>query len=113
MEHWRLVLISAARTARVTFESVELVGNEAHARSVIAVLRAMPGDSSGLVLAEPRTADRAASENAKPTDILILHPKLGCLLTEVKAWGVGAITRIEAGTVFGRVLTIQAGLNWL
>lgn len=99
---WQSDLIEAARDSRARFESVELVANEAHARTVIALLRAFGNDPATTILSEPRTPDRSPSENARPTDVLVLHPYLGSFLVEVKGWGIDQITRIEAGTIFRR-----------
>ena len=84
---WKDTLTAAARDAKAIFESIELVSNEAHARAVIALLRAFGDDPATLMFAEPRTPERTAEENAKPTDILILHRELGAFFVEVKGWG--------------------------
>ena len=102
MKTWQSDLIEAARDSRAKFESVEHVGNEAHARVLIALLRAFGDDPATTILAEPRTPDRSPQQNARPTDVLILHPSLGCFLVEVKGWVIEEITGIEAGTIFRR-----------
>ncbi len=110
---WKEALTAAARDAKAFFESVELVNNEAHARTVIALLRAFGDDSSALIFAEPRTPERAADENARPTDILVLHRELGAFLVEVKGWVVAEIVGIEAGTIYRQVRgSVQTANPW-
>lgn len=111
MNSWQTELIVAARSSKASFESVELISNEAHGRAVIAILNALNTDSTAQVLAEARTPHRLPKENARPTDILILHPSLGCLLIEVKGWVIGDISRIEAGTFFRRVAGYEEAHN--
>ncbi len=111
VELWLQDLIDAVRTSHCKFESIELVANEAHARTVIAILHALQDDPSGTVFAEPRTPDRGMTENARPTDILILHPFLGAFLIEVKGWVIGEISHIEAGTIFRRVKGYEEAKN--
>jgi len=103
MESWQVDLTCAARDAKIPFASVELVSNEAHARVAIALLRAFGSDPAGYLFAEPRTPDRPADQNARPTDLLIVRPELGAFLVEVKGWVIGEITQVEAGTIFRNV----------
>lgn len=111
--NWREALTTAVRDAKATFESIELVTNEAHARVVIALLHAFGDDPSTLMFAEPRTPDRLADENARPTDVLILHRDLGAFLVEVKGWVIAEIVQIEAGTVFRQAGgSVQASNPW-
>jgi hypothetical protein len=102
METWRSELVHTARISRVQCDSIELITNAAHGRVTSALLRSFMNDSACRIYAEPRTPDRISSENAKPTDILILHPALGCFLVEVKGWMINEITGVEAGAVFRR-----------
>lgn len=99
MDRWKADLIAAARDAVIAFESVECVANEAHARAVIAALRAYSKESIGYIYTEPRTPDRPATQNARPTDVLILHPAVGAFFLEVKGWPIHEIASIEAGKI--------------
>lgn len=98
-----LDLEAADRDAQIRFESIEHITNEAHARTAIAVLRAFGESSIGFIYAEARTPDHDPSKNARPSDILILHPEIGALLIEVKGWVIHEITNIEAGTFYRHV----------
>jgi superfamily I DNA and RNA helicase len=102
METWRSELVHIARSSQAKCDSVELITNAAHAKVAAALLRAFRNDPACRIYAEPRTPDRVSSENAKPTDILILHPAIGCFLVEVKGWMIDEITAVEAGTIFRR-----------
>src|ERR1700691_2640027 len=97
---WEEELTVAARNAKAAFESVELIANEAQGRAAIGLLRAFGDDENTSMLAESRTPDRLDEENARPADVLILHPLLGAFFVEVKGWVIGEITRINAGTIF-------------
>ena len=111
MESWRVELTRAARRAKIPFTSVDLVSNEAHARVTIALLRAFGNDPEGILFAEPRTPDRPPEQNARPTDLLLVHPELGAFLVEVKGWTIGEITRVEAGTIFRQVRGYEEAKN--
>lgn len=111
--NWKEALTIAVRDAKATFESIELVSNEAHAQAAIAILRAFGDDPSTLLFAEPRTPDRTVEENARPTDVLILHGDLGAFFVEVKGWVIDEIVRIEAGTIFRQIRgSVQAANPW-
>ena len=99
-EAWRTELAQAARDANITFDSVRLVSNGAHAGVMIALLRAFSQDPATVLYAEPRTPDRGWNRNARPTDALVLHPELGALFVEVKSWTIDEIEGIEAGTIY-------------
>ena len=99
-EAWRTELAQAARDANITFDSVRLVSNGAHAGVMIALLRAFGQDPATVLYAEPRTPDRGWNRNARPTDALVLHPELGALFVEVKSWTIDEIEGIEAGTIY-------------
>src|SRR5579859_136536 len=99
MDQWKADLVAAARDAVIPFESVDSITNEAHARAAIAALKAYSKESVGYIYAEPRTPERPVGENARPTDILILHPGVGAFLLEVKGWPIHEISKIEAGKI--------------
>ena len=110
---WKAALTAATRDAKASFESLELVTNEAHARTVIALLRAFGDDPATMMFAEPRTPDRSLEQNARPTDVLILNRELGAFLVEVKGWVIPEFVRIEAGTIFRQVNgSVQAANPW-
>lgn len=100
MEKWRERLIHAAREARMGFVCVDNVGNAAHAKACIAILKAFGKDDWGHLYAEARTPVRGAGENARPSDLLLLHPDVGVLLIEVKGWPIGKIDSVNAGTFY-------------
>ncbi len=97
-QDWQAVVISAARHAKLSCDSVEIVTDAAHCQVLTALLRAF-GQRSGHLYAEPRTPERRSDENARPTDCLLLTPELGALLVEVKGWTLDHILRIEAGSI--------------
>lgn len=99
MSGWQADLFRAASAAKCRFSSLEVIDNEAHARTAIALFKAFGQDAACSILPEARTPDRLAHENARPADVLILHPELGVLFVEVKGWMLGDITGINAGTV--------------
>ncbi|MCL2661197.1 MAG: hypothetical protein FWD64_11875 [Acidobacteriaceae bacterium] len=101
--NWKEVLTAAVRDTKASFESIELVGNEAHAQVVIALLRAFGDDPTTMMFAESRTPDHAIEKNARPADVLVLHPVLGAFFVEVKGWVIRDIVRIDAGTIFREV----------
>lgn len=112
-QNWKEALTTAERDAKGRFESIELVGNEAHAEVAIASLRAFGNDPTAMIFAEPRTPDHATEENARPTDILVLHRELGAFMLEVKGWVISEIVRIEAGTFFRQVKgSVKAHNPW-
>ncbi len=99
MSPWRADLHAAARQASFPFPSMDLIVNEAHGRAAAACLRAFGSDSASRLYAEPRTPHRPSSENAKPSDLLLLHPDLGAVFFEVKGWNLHSILGIEAGLI--------------
>ena len=98
MERWRNGLEMAATQSLVRFDTAGSIGNEAHATVAVAMLRAFEHDDAAHLYAEPRTPRRSQSQNAKPADLLLLHPRLGAFLVEVKAWSIGYIVDVDAGT---------------
>ena len=103
MSSWQADLVHAARTARCRFSCLEVIGNEAHARVATALFKAFGRDAACSILPEARTPDRLEHENARPADVLILHPELGVLFIEVKSWRLAEIITINAGTVYRNV----------
>lgn len=103
MSSWHADLVHAARTARCRFSSLEVIGNEAHARAATALFKAFGRDAACSILPEARTPDRLGCENARPADVLILHPELGVLFIEVKGWRLEEIVATNAGTIYRSV----------
>ena len=95
---WRDDLAAARGASKVSFDSAGSVGNPAHARAAIALLAAFAADDDARLYAEPRTPQRLDTQNARPTDLLLLHPDVGALLFEVKGWRAASIQDVEAGT---------------
>ncbi len=88
----------AVREASIHVVGYQCVGNEAHARTVIAVLRAFGDERFGLVYVEPVLR----STTKRPPDVLLCHPDVGVVILEVKGWSIQAIERVEAGNFFVR-----------
>ncbi len=95
---WREEISTAMRRSLVRFDTADSVGNKAHARVALALLRAFQHDDAAHLYAEPRTPQRERSQNAKPADLLLLHPRMGAFLLEVKAWSFDFISDVDAGT---------------
>ncbi len=99
MSSWEATLKHAARKSVCWDGALDTVTNEAHGRTLAAFLQAFEQDAGCSILAEARTPDRASHQNARPADILVVHPNLGVLFVEVKGWPLHTITHINAGTV--------------
>ncbi len=99
MSTWRSDLLHAARKAICWDGALDVVTNEAHGRTLTAFLHAFGHDPECSIFAEARTPDRSLHQNARPADVLIIHPRVGVLFVEVKGWTLETITHVNAGTV--------------
>lgn len=85
--------------------SLSLVGRAdakdlAHRRVVTALLDAFrKGPADGVLYVEPSVRE----ERDLPPDALLLHPDVGVLVIEVKAWSVTSIERVVAGNFLTRI----------
>jgi hypothetical protein len=64
---WETELTVAVRDSKATFESIELVGNEARTAVAIALLHVFGNDPATRIFAESRKPDRSRDENVRPT----------------------------------------------
>ena len=70
------------------------IADHAHARSLIALVNAYGGDKAGVIYSEP-----VMPSNDLAPDLVLMHPELGVIVFEVKAYEVGYIQGIEAGNL--------------
>jgi len=69
------------------------INNSAHAFVMAALIRAYD-DPNAVIYAEPMITGQTVAP-----DIVLIHPEIGVLVVEVKAYEVGYIRRAEAGTL--------------
>lgn len=98
MGAWKSELISAARDAKISFQWVDDIKNEAHARATIGVLKAFGDSAGGFVYTEPCVRERTK----KPPDILLAHPSTGIVVLEIKGWAIDDIQEIKGGHIIVR-----------
>lgn len=103
MASWKSELLSATREAKIKFQWVDDVKQEAHARATIATLKAFGDTPAGFIYIEPCVRERSE----KPPDILLAHPSVGIVVFEVKGWSIDKIQGFEGS----HILVREAGFN--
>jgi hypothetical protein len=69
-------VLSAIRRANIEVVGQEDIGNDAHAKVVLSILRAYGDSPVGFVFIEPCT--RVTTD--RPPDVLLCHPEIGLLV---------------------------------
>jgi superfamily I DNA and RNA helicase len=92
---WKSELLGAAREARIQFQWVDDVRQEAHARATIATLKAFGDNAGGFIYIEPCVRERSE----RPPDILLAHASVGIVVFEVKNWPIEIINDVLGGHI--------------
>ena len=96
MESYQADIKSSIRKARIEIVGENDVKNEAHAKVLIAVIKAFGDSSAGFIYIEPCT-NRSTK---RPPDVLLCHPEIGLLIIEVKGFRIHQIEDIKAGSIY-------------
>jgi hypothetical protein len=87
---------TAIREARIKVVGEYDLGNDAHAKVLVRLLRAFGDSAAGFLYVEPATILNAE----RPADVVLCHPKTGVIVVEVKGWTSATIDHVEAGNFY-------------